>query len=305
MKKFYYGLLFIAISISMTLNAQPPQGFRYQAVVRDSDGDLVKNQKVSYEIAILSGSATGSIVYTETHVDTTNNYGVSNLVIGQGTPGTGTFNSINWGGSDYFLRVSVDISGGTSYLVMGTTQLLSVPYALYAKAATNANVANVANHVDWDNISDTPQTLSGYGISNPYQVTVKNVGCHTLASVGSTYTKIGNIATFTKLNDGSMVEIIFRGRLGVTDVTSLGAKFELRVDDETSTIGPARVLVRQEEEGVQGISTTLAGYFEGLSTGTHTISIWGRASASGSITNMRINPNCFSDMDAVTIKEFK
>lgn len=300
MKKIYIILFLILVSFS--LKAQPPSGFNYQAVVRNSDGDLIKNQRVSYEITILSESATGSIIYAETHIDTTNEYGVSNLIIGQGTAGTGNFGSINWGSNDFFMRISLDIDGGTSYLVMGTVQLLSVPYAMHAQ---RSSYAEVASRVNWDNVDHKPETLSEYGIANPYRITVRPVGCHTLASAGSSYLKIGNIATFSKLNDDSLVEIIFRGRLGVADVSTIGAKFELRVDDAPSSIGQARALVRQSEEGLEGISTSIIGYFEDLTSGTHTISIWGRVSGTGTATNMRINPNCFSDVDAVTIKEFK
>jgi hypothetical protein len=95
MKKVYYILLFAAISVSIA--AQSPQAIQYQAVVRDSEGALLKDHKVAYEISILSGSATGPVVYTETHVDTTNEHGISNLMIGLGTPVLGTFNAINWG----------------------------------------------------------------------------------------------------------------------------------------------------------------------------------------------------------------
>lgn len=296
------SLIILLISVSFCVYAQPPLGFNYQAVVRDSDGNLINNQEVSYEITILANSASGSIVYVETHLDTTNNYGLSNLIIGHGTATTGNFSSINWGLTEYFMRIAIDIEGGSSFLDMGTVQLLSVPYALHTHTS---NYANVASQVDWDNVTDKPQTLSDFGIANPYKITVRPVGCYSLASVGSTYAKIGDIATFTKLNDESLVEIDYRGRLGVVAMTSLGTKFELRVDDESSTVGQARALVREEEVGLKGISTSISGYFEDLPAGTHTISIWARASGSGTATTLRINPNCFSDVDQVTIKEFK
>lgn len=133
MKKIYFCILNVLLALG--LNAQTPQAIQYQAVVRNSDGNLVKNQKVSYEISILGGSASGASVYTETHVDTTDEFGVSNLLIGQGTPTLNTFAGIDWGDNEYFVKIAIDVYGGTSYMTMGTTQLMSVPYALHADDA--------------------------------------------------------------------------------------------------------------------------------------------------------------------------
>jgi Collagen triple helix repeat (20 copies) len=113
--------------------AQAPQGFNYQAVARNSSGIALVSQPIGLQISLLQGTASGTIVYTETHAVTSNNLGVVNLVVGNGTVVTGTFNTINWAAGPYFIEVSMDITGGTTYLLMGTQQLMSVPYALYAE----------------------------------------------------------------------------------------------------------------------------------------------------------------------------
>jgi len=123
-------ILFFAVTVLM--HAQVPQGVKYQAAVRNNNGELQKNKKVSFEISIIQGAIDGSIIFTETHIDTTDDNGIVNLNIGQGSPESGTFGTIDWSNAPYFMRISMDINGGTSYQVMGTSELLSVPYALYS-----------------------------------------------------------------------------------------------------------------------------------------------------------------------------
>lgn len=129
--------------------AQAPQGFNYQAVARNSSGVAIVSQPIGLQISLRQTTASGAIVYTETHAVTSNNLGLVNLVVGMGTPVTGTFNTINWGTGPYFIEVSMDITGGTTYSLMGTQQLMSVPYALYAAnsaaGATGATGAAGAN----------------------------------------------------------------------------------------------------------------------------------------------------------------
>jgi hypothetical protein len=130
MKKF-----FLVFSIFLALNAvaQVPQGINYQAVIRNTNGTTVNNSNVGIRMNILQGSAVGSVVYSETFAETTSNIGLVNFVIGQGTPLSGTFSGINWGAGPYFLEVAADATGGTNYTVIGTQQMMSVPYALYAE----------------------------------------------------------------------------------------------------------------------------------------------------------------------------
>lgn len=129
MKKILLSIIGIIASVSMF--AQAPNAFNYQAVARASNGDLITNQTVSFRISILQGSTSGTAVYSETHDATTNKYGLVNLQIGNGTT-SDDFTTINWANGPYFVKVEMDATGGTTYAEMGTSQLLSVPYAITA-----------------------------------------------------------------------------------------------------------------------------------------------------------------------------
>ncbi|HRY98623.1 MAG TPA: tail fiber domain-containing protein [Bacteroidales bacterium] len=115
--------------------SQSPQGFAYQAVARDTSGQLLPNQGVSFRFSLLQGGLSGTVVYSETHAALTNDFGLVNLSIGTGSPISGSFSGIDWSLGPYFIRVELDPSGGGNYLLMGSSQLLSVPYALYAEQA--------------------------------------------------------------------------------------------------------------------------------------------------------------------------
>ena len=135
MKKFY-AILCLAIASLTQLQAQAPQGFNYQATVRNSAGDLVVNTNVYFKFNVIQGSQTAVPIFTETHYVPTDDLGQVNLVIGQGTANTGTFSELDWSLGSYYL--GIELNTGSSYVAMGTTQLLSVPYALYAENSGNS-----------------------------------------------------------------------------------------------------------------------------------------------------------------------
>lgn len=144
MKKLYN---LIALIVITTINAQAPQGFNYQATVRNSSGALIINQNVNFKFSILQNSDTGPVVYSENQTTTTDDLGHANLVVGRGTPVTGTFSSINWANGTYYL--GIELNTGSGYVAMGTTQLLSVPYALYANTAgsTSGSSAGFTHYI--------------------------------------------------------------------------------------------------------------------------------------------------------------
>lgn len=144
MKKLFTLLAFIVIT---TLNAQAPQGFNYQAIVRNSSGALIINQTVLFKFSILQNSISGTAVYSENQSANTDDLGHINLVVGQGTPTKGTFSAINWANGTYYL--GIELNTGTGYVAMGTTQLLSVPYALHANTATSttSSTGGLTNYI--------------------------------------------------------------------------------------------------------------------------------------------------------------
>lgn len=126
--------------LASTILAQSPQTFKYQAVVRDNAGEILANTSVSFRVSIHDATSTGSIVYQETHSIITNQFGLASLEIGNGLPpNIGSFPMIDWGSTSKFLEIELDPTGSNIYTSMGTSQLLSVPYALYAERATLSN----------------------------------------------------------------------------------------------------------------------------------------------------------------------
>jgi hypothetical protein len=122
--------------------AQAPEKFSYQAVVRDAGGSSVVSQLVGVKVSILQTSSLGTPVFVETHGPITNGYGLINLQIGAGSNTGPALSSIDWGLDNYFIKIEIDPTGGTSYSVSSVSQLLSVPYALYAKTAENVDDAD-------------------------------------------------------------------------------------------------------------------------------------------------------------------
>lgn len=132
MKNLLHFIVFFVICMTGTTNtfSQSPEGINYQATLRDASGNLMNNQAVTLWFIIHKDSANGGIVYRESHTVTTNNYGGTSAIIGKGIPSTLLlFNSINWGAHHHYLQVRVNTTD------LGTTQLMSVPYALYAKSS--------------------------------------------------------------------------------------------------------------------------------------------------------------------------
>jgi YD repeat-containing protein len=136
MKKFY-AILCLAIASLTQLQAQAPQGFNYQATVRNSSGDLIVNTNVYFKFNVIQGSQTAVPIFTETHYVPTDDLGQVNLVIGEGTANTGVFSELDWSLGSYYL--GIELNTGSGYVAMGTTQLLSVPYAMYAESSGSSS----------------------------------------------------------------------------------------------------------------------------------------------------------------------
>lgn len=177
--------------------AQAPEKMSYQAVVRDGSNALVSSTAVGMQISILQGSASGTAVYVETQTPTSNANGLVSLEIGAGTVVSGDFTTIDWANGPYFIKTETDPTGGTSYTITGTSQLLSVPYALHAKTAETvtgtitetdpifgASVASGITGTDtanWNNKQDqltagTGIDITGNVVSTTSGVTTYSVG---------------------------------------------------------------------------------------------------------------------------------
>lgn len=140
MKKLFNILMIMALAIMAM--AQVPEKFSYQAVIRDASGNLVCDAPIGVRVSILKNSTDGISVYCETHQLTTNANGLLTMEIGGGNVVEGVFSTIDWGDGPYFVKTETDVTGGSNYTLTGTQQLLSVPYALYAKYADNDSLAD-------------------------------------------------------------------------------------------------------------------------------------------------------------------
>lgn len=146
----------IAILLTGIAFSQAPYLINYQAVARDGSGNIITSGTIGLKFRILQGSATGTVAYAETNTASPSTSGIFTAGIGGGTPLTGPLSSVNWATGPYFIEVSIDPTGGTSYNVVGTSQLLSVPYALYAEKSGTSSGALPTGTVTgqtmyWDN----------------------------------------------------------------------------------------------------------------------------------------------------------
>ena len=147
---------------TVTLIAQAPEKFTYQAVVRNASNSLVSNTQVGVRVSLLQGSATGNAVYVETQSTTTNTNGLLSMEIGGGTVQQGTFADIDWASGPFFLKTEIDPNGGTNYSITSTQQMLSVPYALYAKESGNGFSGDYNDLTNTPTIPTVPTNVSAF-----------------------------------------------------------------------------------------------------------------------------------------------
>ncbi len=157
MKKLY--TIIVTLAIISSVFSQSPEKMSYQAVIRNSSNNLISNVPVGMKISILQGTSEGTVVYAETQSPTSNTNGLISIEIGTGTT-SDDFSAIDWTGGPYFIKTETDPNGGANYTIVGTSQLLSVPFALHSKTAGNVFSGN------YNDLSSKPTTLSGYGITD-------------------------------------------------------------------------------------------------------------------------------------------
>jgi uncharacterized protein (TIGR02145 family) len=172
----YFLLIFVITTTISGAFAQSPHKLSYQCIVRNSSGELLTNKAIGMRISILQGSATGAMVFSETYnpLPLSNANGLVTVEIGTGLAINGNFSEIDWSYGPYFLKTETDPAGGSNYTIVGTSQLLSVPYALFAEKSGNGfsgsypDLTNKPELFDgaWNSISGKPTSLDGYGITD-------------------------------------------------------------------------------------------------------------------------------------------
>jgi uncharacterized protein (TIGR02145 family) len=289
----YILVFFIFIFSAFKVFSQAPQRINFQSVIRNTNGELVSNWTVSLRISILSGSINGTPVYVETHSRTTDAGGLISLQIGNGTVLSGIIGNINWGSLAHFIKLEADFNGGNNYVMLGTQELMSVPYALYAsktdtsvlnlptRLSTKLNgtdTASLSNRIDKKlNISDIASLLDPY-----------------LRPEGST---LGNIMYF---NGSSWVNLSI-GLPGQTLIVSptgiptwSGSAYATLTTDAVSSITPTSVGVEGNISADGGAIVTARGIVYGASSNPTLLNTVlnlgsGTGSFSGSITGLAPN----------------
>ena len=278
MKKIF--ALFISLLFAVFAFSQAPQMMSYQSVIRDGTGKLVVSSTVGIKISILQNSPTGSLKYAEVHSVTTNSHGLATLEIGNGSPVSGSFSGIDWASGTYFLKTETDPNGGSSYAITTTSQLMSVPYALYA------------NKINEDNLPKTKVTA----FTPP--------GCQSASAITTTWKKITDLGTFVKSNSTTFIDLDYQTHFYATSVTN-SVIYQLRIDNNPTTLGKASFFYHSGMTG-KYLNGHITGTFSGLSTGTHTVSVWVKTS-SGTATDAYIDPGCYnsSGVNTVIVKEYR
>ncbi len=194
--------LLACVFISLQVKAQSPEKMSYQAVVRDMDQKLVKNESIGMQISILQNSVSGLAVYVETHSCTSNANGLVTLEIGAGTIVSGNFSLIDWSDGPYFIKTETDPLGGANYTIEGTSQLLSVPYALYADKAGNTNFNDTSSTNEIQTISYDSSVVS---FSKGGGSFILNNNDNDSLNEIQTLSKKGNVITLSQ-NGGSITD---------------------------------------------------------------------------------------------------
>ncbi|MEP1307170.1 MAG: tail fiber domain-containing protein [Balneola sp.] len=183
MKSFLQKIMFSIVVVLITaisVYAQVPQGFNFQAVARGANGEILANQALGVQVSIIKGTEEGNPIYKESHSVTTNPLGLMQLVIGEGTPAEGQiFSEVDFSNDNYYVKLAIDPAGGTEYEDLGTTRLLSVPYALVAQKAIEGGTGSGGDVLEYNlNTGNADSSfvinLEGDKQAKPFQVFSKS-----------------------------------------------------------------------------------------------------------------------------------
>jgi hypothetical protein len=247
MRKFY--TVFLAVIMTASLFAQVPEKMSFQAVLRNSSNGLVTTSPVGMRISILEGSATGIPVYVETQTPTTNANGLVTIEIGSGTIVSGTVEGIDWSFDTYFVKTETAITSPfTDFTITGTSQLLSVPYALYSKKAGNGfsgNYNDLSNkptlfNGTWSGLSGKPTTVEGYGITNAmanthvaYNITAANISNWNTSYGWGNHATAGYLTSLTEIDP---VFVAWNRSSGISITSSQVSDFQTSVTNNAEML---------------------------------------------------------------------
>jgi len=198
------GILFGIITLSVL--AQAPQAFQYQAIIRSDDGNPLGSKALSLKISILSDTIQNIVHYSEIQSTATNNFGMVSLQIGKGSALYGNFQEVQWSSGEYFIRIEFDETGGNTYQMAGQTQLLSVPYALFAANSGDALTAGAGISIEGNTINNTGD------LSNTNELqTITKLGTSIILSQGGGSVTDSDNQTLTVNSTGTTKQIQISG----------------------------------------------------------------------------------------------
>lgn len=335
MKTFLLKTLVVLCAVLCTaeLMAQVPQGFNFQAVARDANGELLANTSLGVKISILKGSEEGASVYSETQTPTTNATGMIQLVIGEGTSEE-DFSAIDWSSNNYFVKLEIDPAGGTEYEALGTTRLLSVPYALLAHDVVNGTSAGGDIITEYNLNSsegDTSfiinatgaTTLAGLQSTASTDELNRGVVGRTISTSANTSNQYGLQGQADGEGTGAHVgvygssvttEAASGSRYGFYGYASSKSRYNFGIQAIAAGEGDGTIIPLGEEGGPDGFgSYNIAGYFSSSgnlngnvgveaqavgSTGARAdFGVIGRASATNNSANVGIRAEAFNSTD--------
>lgn len=220
-QRLCFALLLALCAVAPVLAQSVPEGFNYQSAVRNANGDPLVNQTVTLLFTIRSGAPNGPVAYTEKQTATTNQFGLVNLIVGQGTVLQGTFATINWGGGAKYLNVSIETSPNV-FDELGSSQLMSVPFALYSKFAANGGTGGTGDDWGTQTVVTNP-TIAGNGTGgNPIGLAQQSAQTgQVLKWNGATWTPSDDLVS-NGTNGGTVTQINTGAGLSGGPITTAG-----------------------------------------------------------------------------------
>ncbi|MFN4812220.1 MAG: hypothetical protein ACK5JQ_06510 [Bacteroidota bacterium] len=288
MKKLTLLSTFCFLLLTLLVKAQtPPNAFNYSAVARNAAGQPIATVTIGIQITILKTSPTGVSQYSENHFVNTDAFGLFNLIIGAGAIQSGSMATIDWSNDIYYMKVGMDASGGTNFLTMGTTQLLSVPYALHSKTADSITGGTFSGN--YNDLVNTPVNVSnfnndaGYINNESQQLSVSLLG-------DTLFLQNGGHVIIPGISAANTPASIFAGTWNGTYIGDDNGTFQFYIDNNGNMTGDFYSNINGGPSPGTGIVDQNGSFSGTTSTGTNVQGTMSVSGTSGTANGTWNNP---------------